>query len=151
MKHEDGLHVVVAALMYKKQVLFQNRKNNTFLWTLPGGKVEPKESSNWHIAINREIKEELGVDLKFDDQHLFMEVKGGLLIDGLRYTVHAYTYALNNNEVMSIKNNEPDKFVGIGWFDSDQPPSNTHPYDKPIASFANTYQEIQWFKEGTYV
>lgn len=59
------VNVVIAVITRNDKVLLVKRERGDFigLFALPGGKVE--ESEHLDEAIQREIKEELGLDLKF--------------------------------------------------------------------------------------
>ncbi len=60
------VNVVIAVITREDKVLLIKRERGDFigLFALPGGKVE--ESEHLDKAIEREIKEELGLDLKFN-------------------------------------------------------------------------------------
>lgn len=58
---------VVAAVIYKDGAYFTTQRGyGEFegMWEFPGGKIEPGESRE--VALKREIREELGVDITID-------------------------------------------------------------------------------------
>ncbi|MDD7527960.1 MAG: (deoxy)nucleoside triphosphate pyrophosphohydrolase [Bacteroidales bacterium] len=58
---------VVAAIIYKNGAYFATQRGyGEFegMWEFPGGKIEPGESRE--VALKREIREELGVDITID-------------------------------------------------------------------------------------
>ena len=61
---------VVAAIIRKEhQILITQRLGNVHLgglWEFPGGKVETGESLQ--VALQREIREELGIEIRVDDE-----------------------------------------------------------------------------------
>lgn len=54
---------VAAVILHQSHVLLQGEPGSD-VWTLPGGGVEPAESS--YAAITREVREELGVDIRIE-------------------------------------------------------------------------------------
>lgn len=61
------IHVVAAIIQRDDKVLIAQRLKGEWAgyWEFPGGKYEPNETGQQ--AITREIKEELGVDIKVND------------------------------------------------------------------------------------
>jgi 8-oxo-dGTP diphosphatase len=65
METSNPIHVVAAIFIKDEKVLACRRaphKSSPGLWEFPGGKVEPGESA--FVALEREIREELGFDCK---------------------------------------------------------------------------------------
>jgi 8-oxo-dGTP diphosphatase/A/G-specific adenine glycosylase len=66
---------VVAAIIRKGgKILITQRRNNVHLaglWEFPGGKVEPGESLE--VALEREIREELGLKIRINDEFLVID------------------------------------------------------------------------------
>ena len=60
------INVVIGIITYEDKILFIKRERGDFigLYALPGGKVE--ECEHIDVAIEREIREELGLKLKFN-------------------------------------------------------------------------------------
>ena len=60
------INVVIGIITKQDKVLLIKRERGDFigLWGIPGGKVE--ECEHIDIAVEREIKEELGIDVKFN-------------------------------------------------------------------------------------
>jgi 8-oxo-dGTP pyrophosphatase MutT (NUDIX family) len=57
------LHRTAAVFLYKERLLLQGEPQGTF-WTLPGGRIQPLESS--HEALLREMREELNTDIQIE-------------------------------------------------------------------------------------
>jgi mutator protein MutT len=65
----DRIDVVAAIIRNEHQILITQRLGNVHLaglWEFPGGKVEAGESLE--VALEREILEELGVEIRVDDE-----------------------------------------------------------------------------------
>jgi 8-oxo-dGTP diphosphatase len=65
MNSKPVIHVVAAIFSRDEKILASRRaphKSSAGLWEFPGGKVEPGEDS--FAALEREIKEELGIECK---------------------------------------------------------------------------------------
>jgi 8-oxo-dGTP diphosphatase/A/G-specific adenine glycosylase len=63
------IEVVAAIIRKHTQILITKRPDNVHLanlWEFPGGKVEPGESLQ--IALEREIREELGLKVRVNDE-----------------------------------------------------------------------------------
>jgi mutator protein MutT len=68
------VHVVAAILRRNGWILITQRPADVHLgglWEFPGGKVEPDESLM--AALVREIREEIGVDIRVDDEYFHIE------------------------------------------------------------------------------
>jgi len=67
--------VVVAAIIRRdSKILITRRFDHVHLpglWEFPGGKVEPSESLE--VALKREIREELGMEIRVDDEFFRVE------------------------------------------------------------------------------
>lgn len=66
--------VVAAIIRRNGQILITQRPDNVHLarlWEFPGGKVEPGESLE--SALHREIREELGIEIRVQDEFFTVE------------------------------------------------------------------------------
>ena len=61
---------VAGVILHEQHVLLQGEPQGTS-WTLPGGTVELLESS--HTALKRELREELGIDIRIERQLWLVE------------------------------------------------------------------------------
>lgn len=87
-------------------------------WELPGGKVEDDETPL--RALSREIVEELGVQIAFDELHAF-EVGDGFAIDADRI-LRVYRCALADENEIPIVNGSHDEIRWLKineWLDVD--------------------------------
>lgn len=120
-KGVDYIGVGCGALIVNKEkdVLLMQRgaksKNRVGFWTQPGGTVEFGE--NIEDAIVREIKEELGIDIKLND---FLSVTDDIILEENQHWV-AISYSA---EILSgtPKSMEPEKIGDIEWFPLDKLP-----------------------------
>ncbi len=112
------VHAVIAIVEKDGKYLIQKRPSKGLLadlWEFPGGKIEPKETKEEALA--RELKEELGVELK-QAQHLF-EVK------------HFYTeFRVNLSVFQCHLQNEPQETVSRRWVRK----ADFHRYPMPSGS-----------------
>lgn len=118
------MHVVGAAIVADDRRCLVARRgpggSQGGRWEFPGGKVEPGESPEQALA--REIREELGVDVRIGRwlarghaigarRPLVLDVYAARIVDG---TVHAVEHA----EVRWVGEAELD---GLAWADADVP------------------------------
>lgn len=110
-------------ILKDNKILLIKRKNNDYfndLWSNPGGKVEPNESSE--DAVIRELKEELDIEVKIvkkiSDYH---DYKEGTLFG---------IYSGYEVEILkgTPKINEPHKITEIKYFSADKLPKKVAPY-----------------------
>lgn len=114
-----GVGVGGVILNRKKEVLLQLRgkkaKNEVGLWKLPGGQIEYGETAI--KALKREIKEELGVEIKIIRQiFCFDDI---LVNEGQHWLVPFYLCQIKKGRP---KNMEPGKIDKISWFSLDKLP-----------------------------
>lgn len=118
----DYIGTGVAAVIRDKKgrVLLQKRgrlaKNEVGCWKLPGGTIEWGEKAE--EALRREIKEELGVEIKID-KFLFC-LDDILAQEGQHWLVPFYLCQINKG---SPQNLEPGKIDEIKWVPLDKLPS----------------------------
>ncbi len=110
-----NINVVAAIIREGDQILATQRGTGEFAggWEFPGGKIELDETSE--EAIIREIKEELGVEIRVDDYvytveydypnfHLHMECYFATIVKGeLRLTEHSAAKWLTRDTLHSVE------------------------------------------------
>ncbi len=87
------------------------RKDDPTKWGLPGGKVDPGETSRQAVA--REVFEETGLSLR---KMLFMRVYTGICPGEVVYRVDGYVYA--DEEDFSTLT--PEEGLLVGWKTSEE-------------------------------
>lgn len=120
-------------LIKENKILLMRRKNTGYadgLYSMPAGKLEPKESVE--NAIIREVKEEINIDIK-NETLKAIQVMNRNGIDRERID---YFFSVDrwNGE---INNNEPNKCDDLKWFDIDDLPENIIPYIREAISNYN--------------
>ena len=111
--------VGVGGLIFDKKkgflLLLRNRQPEVGYWSIPGGKIEFRESIE--DALKREIKEELGVDVKVIS---LLGVTDHIIPKESVHWVSPYYLV----KIISgrIKNMEPEKHSKIKWFQPDSLP-----------------------------
>jgi ADP-ribose pyrophosphatase YjhB (NUDIX family) len=83
-------------------------------WSLPGGKVDFLEPLD--VALRREIREEIGVEIAIERLLLIAETIG---LDGQHWVSPVYLARLEAGEP---RNCEPGKHAEIAWFALGAPP-----------------------------
>lgn len=85
-------------------------------WGLPGGKIDLFETAE--AAIIREVKEEIGIDLK----EPFLLCISDLIDEEIGYHWLSPIYLFTEYSGMPMIM-EPEKHLGLGWFDIDALPN----------------------------
>ena len=120
--------LIVAAyliLIEDSKILLQRRQNTGYEdgnYSIPAGHLEDTESVT--DCLIREIKEEIDLDLKAEDEelvHTMHRRENDIRID-LFFTTKKYQG--------EPKNAEPEKCDDLSWFSLDNLPENTVPYVK---------------------
>ncbi|KKP23890.1 MAG: hypothetical protein SZ59_C0003G0114 [candidate division TM6 bacterium GW2011_GWF2_28_16] len=136
---------VAVFLKDNNKILFLKRTKNGWgygNYTLPGGSVDANESIR--MAAIREIKEEVGVDIKEKDLK-FLHVTN-IKIKEKEEPLLGF-YFLVDNFFGEPKNIEPDKCEYITWLDADNLPENIVKELKVVLekiSKNEFYSEIGW-------
>lgn len=116
-----GVGVAGIILNEKNQVLLQLRgkkaKNEKGLWKLPGGQIEYGETAK--EALEREIKEELGVEIKVIKQIFCLDDL--LKKENQHWLVPFYLCKIVKGRPKIL---EPEKVEKIAWFSLDNLPKN---------------------------
>jgi len=116
---------VVAAIIKKDhKILCTQRPNDgqylSLKWEFPGGKIEEGESPE--VALKREIKEELDLDVKVNE--LFFTVDH--TYPGIRLIMHAYLCDMNRDTFTLLEHNSfkwmsPSELMTLDWAEADLP------------------------------
>ncbi len=97
-----GVNAVIANK--KGHLLLEHRKDDE-AWGLPGGWAEPGESP--HLSMQREIKEETGLDAEVKDiVHIFTRYPGQFGLPHTIYLIVFYCEVAPGNISISIESNE---------------------------------------------
>jgi len=150
MAKERYKHVASSYLILIKdnKVLLQRRFNTGYEdgnYGLPAGHVEKAESFTQGVI--REIKEEIGIDLKPEDlkvihvMHRYSGSQWGDLAERMDVFFTAEKWEGN------IEIKEIDKCDDLSWFDFDNLPENIIPYIRQALDCINKktfYSELGW-------
>lgn len=109
------------------KILLLKRQNTNFgnnKYALPGGHLEYTEDIQEGMA--RELYEEVGLNIKEDDLHLYKIIK---MVDAkgeqTEYINFIFLYEYNNEE---ITNKEPEFCSELKWFNIEELPENILSY-----------------------
>ncbi len=108
----------------------QKNKYGNLYWWLPGGGLEENESTD--EGIHRELNEELGIKMEFDD---FFVLEG--ILPNRHYKKY-YTWIgrIDKETKIIISNNDSNEIVGYKWFDiSDKNKYESELYSEDIYLF----------------
>jgi ADP-ribose pyrophosphatase YjhB (NUDIX family) len=137
-----GVGVGAAIIAHGRILLIRRaRPPEAGCWGLPGGKVEPFEPLQ--TAVGREIEEEIGVEL---GPLGLLCVVDQIAPDGSSHWV-APVY-LATEIVGEPRIREPEKHLGLGWFDLDALPEPvTAATTEAVAAFRMSYSAAS--RKGT--
>ena len=130
MEKRNSIPVTVQLILEKEdKILLMKRKNTGYedgKYGLPGGHVEKNEEIK--IAMIRETKEEIGIDIKKDDLKLY-KVVNIKINDETQYIYFIFnTCKWSGN----IENCESDKCEEVKWINKDNIPENTIQFIKDL-------------------
>ena len=131
-------------VIYGVTALIINQKNNVLLllrnkapqagnWTIPGGKLKLNET--FKMAINREAKEEVGVDIEV--QRLLINTHPVDRINGVVRCWFSPVFLVSIREGIP-KNCEPEAHSQMTWFPLNEIPNNLNQTTRVAI---NTYQQ----------
>jgi adenylate kinase len=113
-------NVVTCFIEYQNQVLVLKRadkSDQSFVWCIPGGKLEKGKDLDEKTAVAREVFEETGIDLPQDS--LSLSAMRYARVPGWDYTLHIYHVKLNNKAVITLSNEHIDmKWIPLWQFKS---------------------------------
>lgn len=124
MKH---LEVVAAILMYDGKILCMERGQGkydyvSFKYEFPGGKIEPGEAK--HAAIERELREEMKLDVTVKEDDLYMTVHH--TYPDFSITMYAFKCQLDHPEFVRKEHVDhqwlkPEELPTLDWAGADIP------------------------------
>lgn len=124
MKHYE---VVAAVIEHDNKILCMQRNKAkydyvSYKFEFPGGKVETGEER--HTALERELREEMDMDIKISEQDYLMTVEH--TYPDFAITMHAYLCKLDNpqfvmKEHIAAKWLAPSELNTLDWADADKP------------------------------
>ncbi|MDR7856766.1 NUDIX hydrolase [Tissierella sp.] len=88
----------------------QKNKHGDLYWWIPGGGLEENETEE--EGIRRELIEELGIDMEFDDFFILEDILPN------RHYKKYYTWIgrIDKETKITIRNNDSNQIVGYKWF-----------------------------------
>lgn len=105
----------------KEEILLSLRENTGYrdgYYDLPGGHVD--ENEDLFIAMIREAKEEIGIDIFREDMKIFH------IYHHFRKNMLKFVFSVNKYKGILI-NNEPEKCKELKWFEVENLPENIIP------------------------
>lgn len=111
MIEETKLNIRVGAIIkYQNKILVERNKNVDFS-VLPGGRIQTLETS--HVALLRELDEELGIDLSKEKFELASLIENFFTFDNKKYHELYFLYKVElkgdynlNNGIKNLDNND---------------------------------------------
>lgn len=112
--------VVTCFVEYQDQVLVLKRtdkSDQSFVWCIPGGRVEKDKDTDERTAVAREIFEETGLDIPLNS--LSLAATRYARIPGWDYLLHIYHTKLNKGSTVTLSDEHMDmQWVHLSRFKS---------------------------------
>jgi 8-oxo-dGTP pyrophosphatase MutT (NUDIX family) len=83
-----------------------DKSDQSFVWCIPGGRVEKDKDADEKAAVAREILEETGLNLSLDS--LSLAAKRYVRIPNWDYTLHIYHTKLDQKPIVTLSNEHTD-------------------------------------------
>ncbi|MFZ2190506.1 MAG: NUDIX hydrolase [Candidatus Magasanikiibacteriota bacterium] len=108
---------VFAVIVNEQNKILHIRRNDIDIWETPGGRLEPKETPEQ--AIIREVKEEVGLDIKVEKlSGIYVRPhNNGIIFNFVCSVIPGSIIVLSKEEARDVE-----------WFDIDEIPKNSSPY-----------------------
>lgn len=145
IKRIPNKEISVFILNGKHEVLLQKRSANKKFhpnkWALLHGHVEPKETIE-HAAL-REIKEELGIEAKLADLHIFADGKFNIIEQNFDSTYFFYTKCNLQAKDFTIQQEELSE---VKWFNIEEIIKMLKNQDKTLVYKENKLPLFEYLK-----
>ncbi|MEK7168760.1 MAG: NUDIX hydrolase [Patescibacteria group bacterium] len=127
--YSNSSHVLIVDRKTKKILL--TKRKDLKLWVMPGGHVEKKES--FISAANREVKEEIGIDLN--------KLKLKLILKSKSNNIQKRVY-ISNIDSVCLNLNLSDEVVDTKWFNLNKLPRRMSLYEKKRVRLTYCSQKV---------
>ncbi len=132
---ERSYQVTVKGICFDEQGQVLLVQENTGRWDLPGGRMEHGE--DFHTTLNRECREEMGIDCRILDQHPYWAWPA-LHDDGLWKVVLCFRIALPHLMFTASDECIALDFVNIRTFNERTAVLQIHPLRDHLAALSGT-------------
>lgn len=157
MKIEDRLGACAIVYSIKDDKVLMGLRSDTHKWSFAGGKAEEEDGNNLLYTAIRELKEEFGVKLNFDDEDLSYLDLGNAIVPGYKrvkhngsldtfeetfYNTHIFVFMFYSiDEVKGYMISDTDREMSeFRWIKLDEVPS----LDKLMLSTVSVYNMVNY-------